>query len=326
VALAPVPEVRLGRRARIVLATTAATVVAVGAGVAVERAVESFTAPVPQTGGQLGRRLFSASGNGRSDYWRIALGEAGDHPLLGGGAGSYAKRWLAHRPTAFEARDAHNLYLETLAELGPVGLALLLLALGVPLAALVRARSDPLAATAGAAYAAYVVHAALDWDWEIPAVTVPALLAAGAIVLSVRRGVERPLSRAAQAGGIAAVVAAVVFVFVMHAGNTALADAETALVRGDVARAADEARSARRWQPWAAQPWQRLAEAELAQGRAAAARADYREAIERDPDDWALWFGLAAASNGAERARAIERALELNPNSLDAQALRDQST
>jgi cytochrome c-type biogenesis protein CcmH/NrfG len=112
----------------------------------------------------------------------------------------------------------------------------------------------------------------------------------------------------------------------MHAGNTALAAAEKALLRGDPAHAADEARSARRWQPWAAEPWRRLAEAELAQGRAAEARSAYREAIERDPDDWALWFGLAAASNGAERARAVERALELNPNDADAQALRDQST
>ena len=53
-------------------------------------------------------------------------------PLLGEGAGSFSRTWLRERPVANEARDAHNLYLETLAELGPIGLVLLLLVLVTP--------------------------------------------------------------------------------------------------------------------------------------------------------------------------------------------------
>ena len=49
---------------------------------------------------------------------------------------------VAARPHAcrFSTQEAHSLYLETLAELGPLGLALLLAALAVPLAAAVRIR------------------------------------------------------------------------------------------------------------------------------------------------------------------------------------------
>ncbi|HYT50946.1 MAG TPA: hypothetical protein VEL10_01935 [Gaiellaceae bacterium] len=47
-----------------------------------------------------------------------------------------------------KVRDAHSLYVETLAELGPIGLALLSAALVVPLVAAVRARRHPLSVPA----------------------------------------------------------------------------------------------------------------------------------------------------------------------------------
>ena len=56
-------------------------------------------------------------------------------------------------------RDAHSLYLEILAELGPIGLALLVTALVVPLVALWRVRAWAPAATPAAAYLAWLVHA-----------------------------------------------------------------------------------------------------------------------------------------------------------------------
>ena len=48
---------------------------------------------------------------------------ARDEPLHGTGAGSFEAHWLRERPISFYARDAHNLYLETLGELGALGLA-----------------------------------------------------------------------------------------------------------------------------------------------------------------------------------------------------------
>ena len=47
-------------------------------------------------------------------------------------------------------RDAHSLYLETLSELGPLGLALVLVVVAAPFATAVRGRGDPLVATAAA--------------------------------------------------------------------------------------------------------------------------------------------------------------------------------
>ena len=56
---------------------------------------------------------------GRLDIWESALEDARAHPVLGSGAGTFERWWLEHRDVAHKVRDAHSLYLETLAELGP---------------------------------------------------------------------------------------------------------------------------------------------------------------------------------------------------------------
>ena len=47
------------------------------------------------------------------------------------------------------------------------------------------ARRHPLVPGAAGAYAAYLVHTGVDWDWELPAVTLAGLLC-GAAILSPR--------------------------------------------------------------------------------------------------------------------------------------------
>ena len=74
-------------------------------------------------------RLGSASSN-RADYWSVAWDAAGSRPLRGLGAGGFGPAWLRDRPYPEPVRDAHSLPLETLAELGLVGLALLLALVG----------------------------------------------------------------------------------------------------------------------------------------------------------------------------------------------------
>ena len=156
----------------------------------VDRAYDAFKQPPSGSDTDLGDRLFTFTGSYRAELWEEAWNEWRDNPFLGGGAGTYEQYWNEHRPIEHKVRDAHNLYLETLGELGPIGLALLLLALAAPVAAAFGARRHPLAAGAFGAYVAYLVHAAVDWDWELPAVTVAAL-AAGAALLALparRRG------------------------------------------------------------------------------------------------------------------------------------------
>jgi O-antigen ligase len=124
----------------------------------------------------------------RNQYASVAWREYTSHPLLGSGAGTFGRYWERIGPAdAGGARDAHNLYLETLAELGPFGLLILCAALAVPLTRFRATREHPLATPAAAAYAVFVVHAALDWDWELPAVTVAALFCGGSLLVLARR-------------------------------------------------------------------------------------------------------------------------------------------
>jgi O-antigen ligase len=134
--------------------------------------------------------LAKLFGQNRPLYWHVAWKEWELNRLLGSGAGTFDRYWLHYRTVGSFARDAHSLYLETLGELGPFGLALLLAALLIPLLAL-RGRRDPLLATAGAGYVAFLVHAGVDWDWEIPAVTL-AGLACGSAMLVARRPLDAP--------------------------------------------------------------------------------------------------------------------------------------
>jgi tetratricopeptide (TPR) repeat protein len=287
------------------------------------KAHDSFTAPPPRFQNDVGARLFSFSGSYRADLWKSAWRDYRDHPVLGSGAGSYEQWWLQDRRFEHKVRDAHTLYLEVLAELGPVGLALLLVALGAPVAAAVTARRQPLTSAAFAAYAAFLLHAAVDWDWELPAITLAALVC-GAVLLVAARRDERvvDLGPVARGAGVAAALVLVVVAFASLTGNNAIAASDRAADDGNWTKAAEQARKARRWAPWSSEPWQRLGEAHLGQGDFAAAESDFREAIDREPRDFELWLDLARATDGPERARALARAYALNPYSPEVEEFR----
>jgi O-antigen ligase len=140
---------------------------------------------------------FNALGSNRYDYWEVALGAWADDPLRGTGTAGFRVEWLREREIEEPVRDAHSLYLETAAELGVVGLFLLgLLAAGVAASAAAAARRErDLVTGAVAGVSLFAVHAAIDWDWELPAVTLPVLVLAG--VLLCRAG---PTTAAGRAG------------------------------------------------------------------------------------------------------------------------------
>jgi hypothetical protein len=123
----------------------------------------------------------------RASYYRVAWhDEYVHHPLLGSGAGTFALYWArsGHVASRGGALDVHSLYLETLAELGPLGLVLLLATLLYPLRAALAYRRVPYVPAAASAYVAFLLHAGLDWDWEMPVVVVAALSCAAAVVSS----------------------------------------------------------------------------------------------------------------------------------------------
>jgi hypothetical protein len=128
-------------------------------------------------------RLVTLQSN-RYAYWRVAIRAFGDEPLRGVGAGGWAVYWLRYRTFAESAQDAHSLPLQTMAELGLVGLGLLVAFLGgVAVAARDAYRVDrAVAAGPIAGFVVWVSHAPLDWDWQLPAVTLFALVLAGALL------------------------------------------------------------------------------------------------------------------------------------------------
>jgi hypothetical protein len=273
-------------------------------------AYDSFKAAPAPTHGDVQGRVFSLSGSNRADYWHVAWRVYEDHPTLGAGAGTYSRSWLRERPVPQPVQDAHSLYLETLAELGPIGLALLLIALAAPFAA-PRSWWTPVAL---APYVAFLAHAAQDWDWELPAVTVAALACATApITSSDGRRIPRFL----------AIVPAALCLLVVPAflGNRAAAEAESAYDRGKWRDAEDAARSARSLQPWSPEPWRLLGEAQLAEGALVPARSSFRKGLAEDRDEWELWLDLGLASEGRARRSAFEQAARLNPLSPELEEL-----
>jgi O-antigen ligase len=119
----------------------------------------------------------------RYDYWSVALRAFGTEPLRGVGAAGWQVYWLRWRTIPEGARDSHSLELQTLAELGVVGFALLLVFIGgVALGAVRALRSATPPAAAVAALVAYLVHSPLDWDWQMPALTLVAILLAGRVL------------------------------------------------------------------------------------------------------------------------------------------------
>ena len=221
-------------------------------------------------------------------------------------------------------KDAHSLHLETLAELGIPGLFLLLLATGVPLAAAARTREHPYVPVALAAFIAFVGHAALDWDWEMPAVTLCGLTFAGCL-LAAGRSKSTPvvLGARARAVGVPALLIVSGFAFVAMTGNRALGQAERASDRADPVTVTRHARKAASWTPWSSEPLRLEADAALEQGLFARARRLYRQAIDKDPNNWELWLNLGLASNGAARGHALARARELNPLDPQLEQLRE---
>jgi O-Antigen ligase len=150
----------------------------------------------------------SGSSEPRASYFHVAWhDQVLRHPLLGTGAGTFGLYWTqSGKVLDFGgALDAHSLYLETLAELGPLGLLLLAAMLLVPLRGVIRHRFAPHVPAAAGAYAAFLVHAGLDWDWEMPAVVVAALCCAAAVATAELRP-GPPLGRAAR-GALLAVSA-----------------------------------------------------------------------------------------------------------------------
>jgi hypothetical protein len=238
---------------------------------------------------------FALSGHERGHYWSVAWHELAANPVLGSGAGTFVDWWLRLRIVPQSTHEAHSLYLQTLAELGPLGLALLLVALAAGLVAAWRLRREPLGPALLAALVTYVLAAAVDFHWQLTAVTAPAIMLAASATVHADGQERRVRSRYV----VPALAALTIAALLALAGSNAL-------LAGNPQRAL-------RFAPYSSDAWQALAESRRASGDIAGAVHAYHRAVELDPNDWRAWSGLAAVSKGEPRRLALAEAARLNP-------------
>jgi hypothetical protein len=167
------------RAAPVVAVVVALALLPYAAVVLAERGGPSSDAAFGATNARL-----SDVGTHRLSYWRVAVDVAADHPIAGAGPGAFAVEWLRRRTIDERVRNAHSLELQTLADLGLVGFALLAATVAATALAARRVLRADRALAAGPAAAAltWALHAGLDWDWEMPAVTLVAVALAGLLL------------------------------------------------------------------------------------------------------------------------------------------------
>lgn len=241
-------------------------------------------------------RFVSGDTNNRTAWWGEAVRGAADAPLIGHGAGSFPLTHLAEREMdspALLVRQPHQLVLELLTELGIIGLVCAVVALvGVMLAARSGRRG---VGPAVCLTIPFLLPAQLDLTWTVPAVTLPALAAAGVIL-----GTAASRPAGARGGAVRIAIAAALAVALAVGGALTWAAKEAAFTanlaagRGDVAAAyADAARATDR-NPLAIQGLLVEARVALSSGDAARAMAAATRATERQPENPAAWECLVA--------------------------------
>ena len=122
----------------------------------------------------------SGFAHGRIDQWRAAIDTAEDRPLTGSGALSFGPASLRYQeppPVPF----AHNLPLETWAELGVAGACLVLVLYGGSIGLVWSRRGGAAGWFLGPAVIAFLVANLFDWPWHVPASGAVFAIALGAL-------------------------------------------------------------------------------------------------------------------------------------------------
>ena len=317
----------------------ALTVVGVAAADPAERARE-FRKPPGEVGALdqndlVRAHLLSGSGSGRWQFWSAAVDEWRAQPVHGGGAGSYEAWWAQHGSFTAFIRDAHSLYLETLGELGPLGLLLILtfvsatLVVGVSRARALEGPNRDTVAGLTAVVAGFAVAAGIDWMWELTVVTVVAVVASALLTGAATEPpmALRPVGASEGPGrrfGVAVLALVVAWAIIVAQAIPLLTQYELrrsrdAVRSGDPIEARTAALAARDIEPWAASPYLQLALIDERVGQLASARLWTDDAIERSPKDWRVWLVAARLDTKLGRvaaaSRSLSRAVELNPRS-----------
>jgi O-antigen ligase/polysaccharide polymerase Wzy-like membrane protein len=275
-----------------------------------------------------GTRFGVNIGSNRHDFWRVALDEAGDHPLRGAGAGAFAIAYSRDREVIDAPKDPHSVELLMLSELGLLGLLLFgSFVVGTTIAGLRSRELGPLSAalvTGSLTSGAYwLVHASYDWFFHYPALTAPVMFllgAAAAPALPRRPAGRNGRARIAAAAAFAVTLVVAVPLFLSQRYADRAYDewpAEPSAALGDLDRAAD-------LNPYDPEPLLAKGVMESRLGRGQDAISTFRDAVNREPDNYGSRFLLAKAlapSNPAAARGEAEEAMRLNPLDLQTRDL-----
>lgn len=281
-------------------------------------------------------------------WWKEAGHAFAARPVGGWGAGSFGVVHLIYRQNTLPVQQPHSVPLQFLSETGVIGAVLGLGGLTLLLVAAVRSarRRELSPAERGAAMAllggaaAYFVHLLYDWDWDIPAVTLPVLLFIGVLVGSGRVGprngresARQPLSLGTRVIAISGVtIWLCLFVVSALLPSLAASDSGAALVeassssRTALADAQAQARQASSLDPLSDAGLRAEASIALHRGALATARYDLERAVGREPSDELAWNELAGVDSllgdRVAARQAARRVVALDPHGSAARALR----
>jgi len=297
----------------------------------VERQADRFVEGTEVTReGDLRRRFTDVGANGRVEHWQVALDEFRANPVTGTGAGTYSISWARDRDSSLKVEDAHSLYLETIAELGVVGGALVILAmLGLfgGLALAVRRERLPVYGVLLAVGVTWALEAGLDWVWEMPAITLRLFAFGGmAIARPPSKAVRRPPQRLTRVLLGAGVMALAVTPSLIVVSQHHLDDGTRAFLRGDCAAAIDSSLSSIGVLSARSDPYLLLGFCDARLGEDALAVGAMRRAVSLDPEGWKSHYGLALAqaTAGQDPRRAAREAFRLNPRSVLTADIREK--
>lgn len=264
-------------------------------------------------------RLFNPGNNGRVSQWRVASDAFDSDRLIGTGAGTYSLIWARDRPSEFRVEDAHSLYLETLAELGVVGGVLIAALILTLVAALVRRMDGPdhaIWATLLIGVLVWAIHAGVDWDWEMPALTLWVFAAGGLAVArrpgdGLRWGTGVPVRIALAGAVVLLLVTPARLTYAEHAAR----DGRAAFTQKDCDTAIERSQTAIDRLDLAPEPHEIIGYCLIGLGRPERAIASMQAAIGRDPQNWRPRYGLslALAVAGRDPRPAIREARKRNP-------------
>jgi O-antigen ligase len=315
----PRRAVRVGVGASIALVVLVLAL-ALGAGGFAHREYDKF---VHGTAGlqtaQTRERLSDPGNDGRLPLWKAAVRIYETQPLRGTGAGTYQPYYFRYRSEPEHVADAHSLYLQSLAELGLIGLALIVIVVAGMLAGLASRIRGPDRAVYAALFAltlAWAVHQAFDWDWQMPAVTLGVFLLAGLALARAsdgRAGMSGlPASRTLVALGWLVLAVAPLLVSTSYAR---LQRSGQALKQGNCVSAKHDALSSLSLSAERPQAYEIVGVCDLQQGFAQAAVPAMAEAVTLERENWeaSFWLAVARAAAGIDPHSAIRRARALDP-------------